>query len=80
MRSLLPPCIAGGLLLSCAAGFAGADTAPAPPTKIAASTPAADNDAAAKHAKRTACRYEAKTKKIVGARKDAFINDCVSKP
>jgi psiF repeat len=47
---------------------------PAPP---AGSTPTAGSDDAAKHAKRTTCLKEAKTKKLVGAQKTAFIKDCV---
>jgi hypothetical protein len=51
--------------------------AAAPPAQPAA-TPAPDGDAAAKHARRTACLKEAKTKKLVGARKAAFIKDCTA--
>jgi hypothetical protein len=38
---------------------------------------ATDGDAAAKHAKRTACLKNAKAKKLVGAQKTAFIKECV---
>jgi len=48
---------------------------PAPPM-----TPAADGDAAARHAKRTACLKEAKTRKLVGAQKTAFVKSCVAAP
>jgi hypothetical protein len=37
---------------------------------------ASANDAAAKHAKRTACLQEAKTKKLLGADKTAFLKSC----
>jgi hypothetical protein len=61
-----------------------ASTAPAaPPAAAPAGTPAAtaaDNDAAAKHAKRTACRKNAKAKKLVGDQKTTFIKDCVAAP
>jgi hypothetical protein len=40
----------------------------------------ADNDAAAKHAKRTACLKEARAKKLVGAQKTAYIKDCTASP
>lgn len=38
------------------------------------------DDAAAKHAKRTACLKSAKEKKLVGAQKSAFVKDCVGTP
>lgn len=37
-------------------------------------------DAAAKHAKRTACLKDAKSKKLVGAEKTAFLKDCIAAP
>jgi len=51
----------------------------------AAATPAATapslapvaSDAAAKHVKRTACLKEAKTKKLIGAQKTAFLKSCI---
>src|SRR5271155_1366390 len=54
-------------------------------TPAAAAAPAAGsaspaNDAAAKHAKRTACLKDAKTKKLVGAEKSAFLKDCIAAP
>ena len=36
------------------------------------------SDAADKHAKRTACLKDAKTKKLLGAQKTAFLKDCMS--
>jgi len=63
-----------------------AATAPSAPTAPAAATvtstaaaPAA-GDAAAKHAKRTACLQDAKSKKLLGAEKTAFLKDCISAP
>jgi hypothetical protein len=48
----------------------------------AAAPPAAPevpaSDAAARHAKRTACLKQAKAKKLVGAEKNSFIKDCVA--
>ncbi len=62
-----------------------APTAPAavPATAASPGTPAAtaaDNEAAAKHAKRTACRKKARAKKLVGDEKTTFIKDCVDAP
>jgi hypothetical protein len=41
---------------------------------------AAAGDAAAKHAKRTACLKEAKDKKLVGADKTSFLKGCIAAP
>jgi hypothetical protein len=49
-----------------------ADAAPSP-------APVA-GDAAAKHLKRTACLKEAKTKKLLGAEKTAFLKSCIEAP
>ena len=58
--------------------------AAAPPTAAAsAAAPSAAqvaNDAAAKHAKRTACLKDAKTRKLVGADKTAFLKECMDAP
>jgi hypothetical protein len=55
---------------------------PTVPTKAPATTaPAADGfaaAAAARHAKRTACLKEAKAKKLVGASKNAYVQDCLA--
>jgi hypothetical protein len=40
--------------------------------------PSTQSDAADKHAKRTACLKDAKTKKLVGAQKTAFLKECMS--
>ena len=61
-----------------------ADANPAAPPAAAAApaTPAAppSGDAAAKHAKRTACLRDAKAKKLVGAEKNSFLKICIAKP
>jgi hypothetical protein len=54
----------------------GAAAAPAGPP---AATPP-PGDAAAKHAKRTACLKDAKAKKLVGAEKTAFLRNCIAPP
>lgn len=63
-------------------------TAPAAAPPLHAAAPVTPNDgtgtsaddAAAKHAKRTACLKSAKEKKLVGAQKSAFVKDCVGTP
>jgi hypothetical protein len=64
-------------LYAVAGGFAAA-----PPAQPTAAAPAAapSADAAAKHAKRTACLRQAKAKKLVGADKTSFLNDCMTAP
>ena len=73
--------IAGGLSWA-----ASAPPATVPPTPAAA-TPApaggsssADNEAAARHAKRTACINQARAKKLVGAQKTAYLKSCIGTP
>ncbi len=51
-------------------------TQPAPPPP--ASVP--DSDAAARHAKRTVCLKEAKSRKLLGAQKSAFLKECFAAP
>ena len=59
-----------------------------PPAAASAATPAeaapssvpVAGDAAAKHLKRTACLKEAKTKKLIGADKTAFLKSCIEAP
>ena len=60
----------------CLLPMAGAFTA-APPAPTPSSAPPSV-DAAAKHAKRTACLKDAKTKKLVGADKTAFLKTCIA--
>lgn len=72
-----------GLCVSWRVASQNAPAAPAPmpakPTPTASGT-SADNDAAARHAKRTACIKEARARKLVGARKTAYIKDCAASP
>jgi hypothetical protein len=57
---------------------------PASPGAAANSAPPApaplSGDAAAKHAKRTACLKSAKAKKLVGAEKTSFLKTCIAAP
>ena len=67
-----------GLLL-----LAALPATPQTPASATVATPPATqvaNDDAAKHAKRTACLKDAKTKKLVGADKTAFIKNCMDAP
>jgi hypothetical protein len=52
-------------------------TAAAKPSPAAAPS---SGDAAAKHAKRTACLKDAKAKKLVGADKTSFLKSCIAAP
>jgi len=86
MRAWVPT-TAACLLLSALAGAnepppAGTPPAPAstPPAVAGAAGTPADNEAAAKHAKRTACLKTAKAKKLVGPQRTAFIKDCMAAP
>jgi hypothetical protein len=86
-----PVCLS---LLPMAGGFAATPPEPrvdvpgaAVPVSVAPGTakpapPAAapSGDAAAKHAKRTACLKDAKGKKLVGAEKTAFLKTCIAAP
>src|ERR1700678_4142091 len=77
--------VAGGFAAAPPAPLADAPTAAVPATRAPATavSPAAkpsptapaapSSDAAAKHAKRTACLKEAKAKKLVGADKTSFL-------
>jgi hypothetical protein len=53
--------------------------AAAPAATVSSPAPAA-SEAAAKHLKRTACLKEAKTKKLIGAEKTAFLKSCIEAP
>ncbi len=55
---------------------------PAPPPASASDEQdaGANSDAAARHARRTACLKSAKAKKLLGADKTAFIKNCVAAP
>jgi len=95
MRTFLPAVLACLALASVASGWliAAAAAAGASPTKTPAPAsapstapkPAAagssiDNDAPARHARRTACLKDAKTKKLVGAQRTAYVKDCMAAP
>jgi hypothetical protein len=74
---------AGALCLSLV-GVAGQQTTSSAPESAPAladsSAAALSSDAAAKHAKRTACLKDAKSKKLVGAEKTGFLKDCIAAP
>ncbi|HUE10084.1 MAG TPA: hypothetical protein VMQ54_04065 [Steroidobacteraceae bacterium] len=76
------PAPAGDPVTGTSAPAAPAPTAPTAPaaTAIPAAGTSTDGDAAAKHAKRTACLKDAKAQKLVGAKKTAFVKDCVAGP
>ena len=57
-----------------------AATSPATAAAPAGGASSADNDAAARHAKRTACINQARAKKLVGAQKTAYIKGCIGAP
>lgn len=59
-----------------AADTSSAAAASAPPSPAAAGS----GDAAAKHAKRTACLKTAKNKKLLGADKTSFLKTCIAAP
>jgi hypothetical protein len=84
MRSV--PAVALLIALSALAGSWAAEP-PATATPAAAIPPGpaagasnADNEAAARHAKRTACINQARAKKLVGAKKTAYIKGCIGAP
>jgi hypothetical protein len=85
MRALPPIAVLCLLVLALASN---ADSPPdtaktASASTASASTPSSttvDNDAAAKHAKRTACINKARVKKLVGDEKSAFIKSCTAAP
>jgi hypothetical protein len=78
MRSLIPSIVVGCLASCWAVGLtAGAPAAPPKPPPAPSSPSAADNEAAAKHAKRTLCLKQAKSKKLVGAQRTEYIKDCM---
>jgi psiF repeat len=61
------------------AAFTQVPASTAAPGDNPAATAAAD-DAAAKHAKRTACLAQAKAQKLVGAEKTAYLKSCIDAP
>jgi hypothetical protein len=59
--------------------FTKAAPKPVPAATAPASAAAPDaSDAAARHAKRTACLKQAKAKKLVGAERNSFIKNCIA--
>jgi hypothetical protein len=72
--TVIAACLGLGLSLSGVARMAEADlgvpTVPPAPPPV--------NDAAAKHAKRTACLKDAQIKKLVGAVRDQYVKNCVA--
>ena len=87
MRSV--PAVALLIALSARAGSWASEppATAAPPAATAPSAPApaagttnSDNEAAARHAKRTACINQARAKKLVGAQKTAYIKSCIGAP
>jgi len=73
---------ASALCLSALGQLATAQTAisPVTPGATAPSPAPVAGDAAAKHVQRTACLKEAKTKKLIGAEKTAFLKSCIEAP
>ena len=61
-------------VLAAAAGFTAAPSAMTP------AATAVSDAAAKKHAKRTACLKEAKSKKLIGAEKTSFLKNCIAAP
>jgi hypothetical protein len=76
MRLVVTTVVCLGLLNWAAQPTAAQSVAPG----VSADATAAGNqsDAAEKHARRTACLRDAKSKKLVGAQKTAFLKDCMS--
>ena len=73
--------VAGGWAAAGAAPPAAVPASPAgTPPVSAGSTSSADNEAAVRHARRTACINQARAKKLVGAQKTAYIKGCIGAP
>ena len=73
-----PPALRADVPGAAAPSTAAPGTAATPTSPPAAAPP--PGDAAAKHAKRTACLKDAKAKKLVGAEKTAFLRNCIPPP
>jgi hypothetical protein len=73
-----PPVLRADVPGAAIPGAAEPGAAAAPAGSPAATPP--PGDAAAKHAKRTACLKDAKAKKLVGAEKTAFLKNCIAPP
>jgi hypothetical protein len=82
-ETAMRPAIAASALSLCLVLLAAQGATPqAPASTPAATTPTAQiaNDDAAKHAKRTACLKDAKSRKLIGADKTAFLKTCTEAP
>jgi hypothetical protein len=73
---LIVAAVAGG---QPAGSRAEASAPPAPAQKPAPASAGSsiDNEAPARHARRTACLKDAKTKKMVGAKRTAYVKNCM---
>jgi hypothetical protein len=87
MHFLTGAAAVGLTVLAAAAGFsavpgdaAQGSAAPAEAPQSSSTPASPPGDAAAKHAKRTACLKTAKTKKLVGADKTSFLKACIAAP
>ena len=80
MHRLLPVLPALFVLLPGEWGLAAADAGQGTLALVPVSASTPDNDAAARHAKRTACLKEAKARKLIGAKKAAFLKECLAAP
>jgi hypothetical protein len=73
--------IGGWLIAAAAAPSAPAPATTPPPANKTATPPPApnpvDNDAPARHARRTACLKDAKSKKLLGAQRTAYVKGCM---
>ena len=80
MRVLIPAMTVCLLLLTggSVTSTSFAQSQPEAPAQPPAASP--DNDAAAKHAKRTACLKQARAKKLGGAQRTAYVKDCTAAP
>ncbi len=72
--------VAAALYMGLYAIVPGFVTAPAVVAAPATAPTASSGDAAAKHAKRTACLKDAKVKKLVGAARTEFVKNCIAAP
>jgi hypothetical protein len=65
-------------LILCAMQPAASQTQSAAPVGVDAAAAGTPSDAAEKHAKRTACLKDAKSRKLIGPQKTAFLKNCMS--
>jgi hypothetical protein len=69
----------GFVIFSLGSSFA-ADAPATAPAKSATPPSASSDAAAARHAKRIACRKEARDRKLIGDEKIEYIKECIKKP